>query len=94
MKLDPVTLHLAAVVDAAMKLLERRKQETIEMLKSCGVDPSTVPLWPEIWREGPYVYTERFMFDDNGRLRRDDYGPMIEEFAIEPEVIPDWIPFD
>jgi len=94
MNLDPVTLHLAWVADAAAKLLERRKQETVAMLKSCGVDPRTVPLWPDIWREGPYVYIERYMFTESGQIRRDDYGPMIEEFAIEPDVIPSWIPFD
>lgn len=93
-RLDPEAIHCTWMATAAQRLLEKRKQETIEMLKSCGIEPRTVPLWPEIWREGPYVYLERFMFTEDGALRIDDYGPMIEEFAIEPERIPDWIPFD
>lgn len=34
------------------------------------------------------------MYTEGGQIRRDDYGVMIEEFAIEPEEIPGWIPFD
>lgn len=40
------------VADVTRALLEKRKQETLAMLESCGVDPRTIPLWPEIWREG------------------------------------------
>lgn len=94
MKLDPVTLHLAHVADAVVKLMEQRRRESVTMLKSCGVDPATVPLWTDMWREGQQVHIERFMFDEGGRLRRDDHGLMIEEFTIEPDVVPDWIPFD
>jgi len=93
MRLDPVTLHLARVADAAVRLLERRRQEVNAMLRSCGVDPRTVPLWPEIWREGDVVHIDRFMFDGRGRVRRDNRGVMVEECEICPDVIPDWIPF-
>lgn len=82
------------VADVTRALLEKRKQETLAMLESCGVDPRTIPLWPDIWREGRYVHLERFMYTESGQIRRDDYGVMIEEFAIEPEGIPGWIPFD
>lgn len=82
------------MADAARALLMKRQREAVQMLESCGIEPRTVPLWPEIWREGPYVYLERFMFTEDGRIRRDDYGPMVEEFSIEPDRVPDWIPFD
>jgi hypothetical protein len=93
MKLDPETLHLAWVADAVAKLLERRRGEANLMLESCGIDPRTVPLWPEIWREGSRVHLERFMYDERGRPRRDDHDWMFEEFTIEPDRIPHWIPF-
>lgn len=92
MKLDPVSLHLAHVADAVMRLRERRRQEAIAMLRSCGVDPRTVPLGADMWREGRVVYIERFMFDEKGKPRRDDHDLMTEEFAIEPDFVPDWIP--
>ena len=94
MKLDPENIRFTWMATAALRLLERRRREAVAMLKSCGVDPHAVPLWPEIWREGSRVHLERFMFTQDGTLRRDDYGPMVEEFTIEPEDIPDWIPFD
>lgn len=92
MKLDPVSLHLVHVADAVLRLRERRRHESIAMLQSCGVDPRMIPLWTDMWREGKVVYVERFMFDEKGKPRRDDHGLMTEEFAIEPDVVPDWIP--
>jgi hypothetical protein len=87
-----MNLSYAPMLEAAKALLLQRRQETIAMLESCGVDPRTVPLWPDIWREGPVVYVDRYMYDERSIPRRDDHEWMIEEFPIRPERIPDWIP--
>ncbi|MCP9209672.1 hypothetical protein [Streptomyces cucumeris] len=67
----------------------------INMLKDCQFQPRDVPAFAELWREGPTVHVQRFVRDaetDRIRLSEDGAGPMIEDFAIKPEWIPEWIP--
>ena len=86
-------VHLS-MADALRALLLKRKWETVDMLESCGVDPRTVPLWPDMWREGPVIHVDQFMYNEHGVPRRDDRGWMLGEISIQPERIPDWIPFE
>lgn len=94
MKLDPQDIHCTWMATALQRLLMQRRGDIIEMLNSCGVDPYTIPLWPEIWREGQRVHLDRYMLTEGGGIRRGSFGPMVEEFVIEPDLIPSWIPFD
>lgn len=93
MRNDLRTRYRAWMSDAARALLEKRRADVLAMLASCGVDPTDVPLWPEIWRDGDGVHIDRFMRTEDGRLRRDDFGFMVEESVIQPTVIPDWIAY-
>lgn len=86
--------YRAWIADASRALLEKRRQDVVTMLTSCGVDPLDVPKWPEIWREEDGVHIDRFLRNEKGAIRRDDAGFMIEEAVITPAAIPDWIPFD
>jgi hypothetical protein len=83
----------ARVATVVQRLLDKRAREVIEMLESCGVQLGIIPLWPEIWREKDGVHVDRFMLTAEGCVRRDGHGPMIEEFVIQPDRVPDWIPF-
>lgn len=82
------------MASATQALLEKRRQDVLDMLISCDVDPGDIPRWPEVWREEDGVHIDRFMRDESGALRRDDIGFLIEEAVLTPAVIPDWIPFD
>lgn len=93
MRNDLRTRYRAWISDAVRALLEKRRSDVLAMLASCDVDPKDVPKWPEIWRDEEGVHIDRFMRTEDGRIRRDDFGFMVEESVIQPTVIPDWIAY-
>lgn len=93
MRNDLRTRNRAWMADAVRALLEKRNADVLDMLASCGVSPTDVPRWPEIWRDEEGVHIDLFMRTEDGRLRRDDFGAMVEEGVIHPTVIPDWIAY-
>lgn len=78
-------------------LHEKRRQDVIGILKTSGASLNGVPFNTRIWRSGTRVHLERFVphaETGNPVWRDDQTGPVVEEFFIEPDHIPDWIPFD
>jgi hypothetical protein len=93
MRNDMRTMLRTEVSESVRALLEKRRKDVLAMLASCGVDPMAIPRWPEIWRDEEGIHIDRYMRTEDGRLRRDDFGFMVEESVIQPTVIPDWIAY-
>lgn len=91
------TAQRALMRDAARRLLEKRRVETVEMLESCGVPPRDIPFDADLRRTESGVELDRFVRDfASGNIRFDSIQriPMVARIIIRPERIPDWIPFN
>lgn len=90
------TLRFELAVDVR-RLLTKRRQDMVGMLKSCGISPNDVPFDTSIWRDGGVVHLERFVRDKGtGNILLNDKGtePETEGLSVTPNCIPDWIPSD
>lgn len=81
--------------DAAQRLLAKRRFETARMLESCDIPLRDIPYDTDLRRNGSRVELERFVRDSaTGQIRYDSVqrAPVVTRIAVEPAVIPEWIP--
>lgn len=85
----------AQLAESVLALWGQRRQEIVAMVRSCGLEPNQIPLGSQLWREGDRIHLDRFVCDpESGNVIFSEklQGPLTEEFTIEPESIPHWIP--
>lgn len=79
--------------EAVRSLHEKRRLEMVDILRRSGVDVRSIPRDCDMWRDEEGLHLDRFTYTEDGKIRLDGGEPLIEEFTVKPDRIPDWIPF-